>query len=193
MAPLRLTQYEQYAVFLIAGLTNLASLPGIVYLSKHQSTLHGFIGYFALLVSICYHIAEALPNQKLFDVFEGKWHRLDNIFSISAFNMLAIYLLDIEESHPRLRTFLEHFQFGFVMILQEWNPWDMRVTLFPIIIFNSLLIIKYIIFRQSIRWKLDKLIISSFPFIPAIYCFYRGLDDRRDYLRMWHGMWFVNI
>ena len=138
---------------------------------------------------VFFHIAEALPNQKLFDIHEGKWHRLDNIGCISAFNMLAIYLLDIGESNAKLRAFLEHFQFGIVMILQEWKPWDMRVTLFPIVVFNSLIVIKYVVLRRPIRWRLDKLKMSSISLIPAVYCFYRGLDDARDYLRMWHGMW----
>ncbi len=25
----------------------------------------------------------------------------------------------------------------------------------------------------------------------AVFCFYKGLDDRRDYLRLWHGGWHV--
>ena len=128
MAVLRLTPIEQWAVFFITGLTNITAIPGIIYLTKHQSSLHAFIAWFALFVSICYHVAEAIQSQKLFDIHEGKWHRLDNIGSISAFNMLAIYLLDIGNEYPQLRTFLEHFQFGLVMILQEWKPWDMRVT-----------------------------------------------------------------
>ena len=189
MAILNLSPNEQWAVIVITGLTNIAAIPGIVYLTKTQSSLHGFIGWFAVFVSVCYHVAEALPSQKLFDVREGSWHRLDNIGCISAFNILAIYLLDIGNTHPKFRTFLEHFQFGLVMILQEWKPWDMRVTLIPIVFFNALVVIKYVILRYPLNWNFDKLKIAAIPMIPAIFCFFKGLDDRNDYLRMWHGMW----
>ena len=211
MAVLRLSVNEQWAVIIITGLTNIAALPGIIYMSKTQSYLHSFIGYFAFFVSIFYHIAEALPNQKLFDIHEGKWHRLDNIGCISAFNILAIYLFNFNsfknnsknknqnngEKMNKFRSFLEHFQLGLVMILQEWKPWNMRVTLFPIILFNSLILFKFVLYflsnfknnKYAFNWDFNKLKMAYIPMTAAIYCFYLGLDDKNDYLRIFHGLW----
>ena len=184
-----LSPMERLAVVFIAGLTNISIIPALRHISKHNSNLHVFIGCFTVLTSTCYHIAEAMHGQRLFYLNEGNWHRLDNIGSIASFNLLGIYLLDIGVDYPQVRAFLEFFQLGLVMILQEWKPWDVRFTIYPIILFNAPWLIKYIILRKPCRWRMDKFKLALLSITPAVFCFYMGLDDRHDYLRIWHGMW----
>ncbi|ETO23502.1 hypothetical protein RFI_13680 [Reticulomyxa filosa] len=146
------------------------------------------------MVSVCYHVAEALPNQRLFGLHEGEWHKLDNIAAISCCNVLFIYLCNL--SSPHVRYLWGLIQLGIVVVLQTHSPWDLLFTLVPIFFHLLVFLVKYFFFEKYLyksvrptKWNVNNVKSSFFWLVPAIICFCKGLDDEHDYLRLWHGAW----
>ncbi|ETO33571.1 hypothetical protein RFI_03533 [Reticulomyxa filosa] len=199
MAILHLETWEMYVVIITTGLSNLCMLPTVLRVLKRHPPCFGSIGVFGLIVSMCYHVAEALPDQQLFGLDEGQWHRLDNIASIGSFNAVFVYMCDIQDSH--MRELLQLFQVSVVVVLQTHAPWDLRFTFFPLLFHLGLFLCKRFIaekffFQQSIHqkgWNRYSVKMALLWLIPALFCFVKGLDDQHDYLRIWHGLWHAFI
>ena len=189
------TELERAIMMFVTGVSNLPAILTLVRNVRVQSAFHTFIGWFTMLISICYHCCEALPSQELI-LHEGNWHRLDNVGAITSFTLLMIYLMDISH-YPNLRACLELSQFGLTLLVQERAPWDLINTLAPIVLWSVACLLKhvaaYFIYGDvpNFDWRSFK-IGWSIMLLASVF-FALGLDDANDYLRLYHSAWHLCV
>ena len=72
-----------------------AGVPVVYQLSRRGGLdYEAFIGAFTVATSFLYHVADSLDTP-VWGMAPGKWHRLDNVFSIASFGSWIIYLMDL--------------------------------------------------------------------------------------------------
>jgi hypothetical protein len=178
--------------------THLAMLPGLYVAVRLGSGTFVGTGAATLLTSALYHVCEvmntraclsATGRRQLLGMDEGRWHRLDNVFAIASLQLLCLYMADLPLRRGA-REALNWLAFFVTLVFQERGPWLLSHTLLPLLPCVALALVRVAhgarLSRRTFGWGVLCL-------LPAVYCFYRGLDDERDYLRMWHGMWHVAI
>ena len=179
----------------ITAVSNLPIIATLLANMTIQSPFHTFIGWFTMIISICYHCCEALPSQE-FILHEGNWHRLDNVGAITSFTLLMIYLMDISH-YPRLRAFFELFQFGITLLIQERAPWNLENTLIPILFWLIACVLKhigcYLIYGMTPNYQWRTFKIGWTIMLFASIFFALGLDDENDYLRIYHSAWHLCV
>lgn len=77
--------------------------------------------------------------------------------------------------------------------MQEKDPWNVGYTVAPCVLFAIVAIgIRYYL-RKSRKVHYDRrnMMIALVPFCFGLGFFYLGLDDRNDYLRIFHGAWHI--
>ena len=156
---------------------------------------------FTLLTSLLYHVNEVLnsgmcsadgnranPPVLLLNTSEGHWHRMDNVFSVLSVQFVCVYLAKaVSEGYKT--TLLWTLAFS-TMVCMEISPWALWATVGPLLIPVCLLV--FSVWRHPI--KRDAYAIAGFSLLPvALFCFAKGLDDEKDYLRIWHGCWHIAI
>ena len=76
-------------------LSSPAGVPVVYQLSRRGGLdYEAFIGAFTVATSFLYHAADSLDTP-VWGMAPGKWHRLDNVFSIASFGSWIIYLMDL--------------------------------------------------------------------------------------------------
>eukprot|EP01135_Chromosphaera_perkinsii_P000141 Nk52_evm37s32 gene=Nk52_evmTU37s32 len=175
---------EKLALGCVVILSNSTFIPVIITLAKKRFFFECFVACFALVCSVMYHTSEAYGAPLMMD--EGKWHKLDNVAAISGFVVMFIHFMDFQDRGTTL--ILNYISFGIILILQECSPWDLRFTVYPIVISAVCFIVRYSYFHRT---PFDVMNLNRGLFIGciAIFFFYLGLDDRNDYLRIYHGLW----
>lgn len=92
----------------------------------------------------------------------------------------------------KLYEWMQWFSLFFALICQEKAPWVEFYTFLPIILPASIVLIRRVFFMDAFlkpRYH-TKWIVTGLLFLMAgLFCFVRGLDDKADYLRMFHGSW----
>lgn len=189
---------EKVVMFFLTGLSNLCCFPVLLVIYKRKMVFGTMIGVFTFICSFLYHSMESLEIQEFYLTYSD-WHRLDNIGSIMSLIYLFVHLMDnLEYSNgiylsaheniiDRVLCYLGLF---ITLLMQTKHPWNLENTVVPIAIFASITIGKTILYRKP---RLHK---QNFGFGCAILalgliCFYKGLDDNHDYLRIWHGCWHI--
>ncbi|CAD8133704.1 unnamed protein product [Paramecium octaurelia] len=175
---------------MITGLSNFATVPALYVVKKQNMIYQFYIGIFTLLTSFMYHTLESF-DCSYFIIEEGGWHRLDNIGSITCFQMLFTQLSDFQ--NLEFETILNYFGLLVTMICQAKSPWDLNYTIGPILL-QALICLLVILKRKRlpklIKAKLQKgFIVSLF----AALFFTLSQDEFKDYLRFYHGMWHVCV
>mmetsp|Transcript_33979 Transcript_33979/g.59213 ORF Transcript_33979/g.59213 Transcript_33979/m.59213 type:complete len:254 (+) Transcript_33979:1345-2106(+) len=192
MAPL--SPMELWMQVLTTGVTNFSCLPGLYIVYKRGLLLHFYIGLLTLTTSFMYHVTETI-NMTVW-INPGKWHKLDNIGSIMSLISVCVYLMDNvdkEENYyksafeTRQDRHLLYVGMGLTLVFQTDAPWRLENTVTPIVLYGVLLIIKTLMCRPRVNFAYFKPGLSLLLF--GCFCFYKGLDDRNDYLRIWHGCW----
>jgi predicted membrane channel-forming protein YqfA (hemolysin III family) len=79
------------------------------------------------------------------------------------------------------------------MVLQEGYPWEIEYTIWPIAIGAVVMTIKLIFCRDNGYWNREALSKGLISLAFAVYCFSQGLDEYKDYLRIYHGFWHVFV
>lgn len=188
--------HERLIMFIITGLTNFLCFPALFIVYYKRMLFAFMIGSFTFLCSLLYHSLESLEIPKLYLTISD-WHRLDNIGSIMTLIYLAVFLMDnIDKSSQEYSSQHEcvtdralcYLALFLTMIMQTKHPWDLENTIVPVALFYMILVGKIIFYRapRVNKVNLNKgLTVLGF----GIICFYKGLDDNNDYLRIWHGMW----
>ena len=183
-------------MFLTTGLTNFLCFP-VLFIVFHQRMVFAYMnGVLTFVCSLLYHSLESLEIPGLY-LSASDWHKLDNIASIMTLIYLAIFLMDnldySSKDHSsqyecvtdRVLCYLGLF---LTIIMQTKHPWDLENTVVPVVLFYLILIIKIVFVRRPRinRKNFNKgIMILGF----GVICFYKGLDDENDYLRIWHGLW----
>jgi hypothetical protein len=193
MAP-PLSDWEMWAQVISTGLTNLSCVPGLYIVYKKGLILQFYIGLLTLVTSFMYHVTETM-NVTVW-VNPGKWHRLDNIGAIMSLISVCVYFMDTvdkEGDHwksayeTRLDRHLLYIGMGLTLIFQTDAPWKIENTIVPIVIYLVLLVVATLISRPRLNLAYFKPGITLL--LMGGFCFAKGLDDKHDYLRLWHGCW----
>lgn len=189
---------ECWLAYLVQVGTHIALLPGLlVCVWLRQFGLAG-LGVCTALTSLLYHVCEVLASPAcvsrmtaaapptLLGMNDGKWHRLDNVFAIVSLQHMCLHLSHLPAG---LRSALDWAMVALTLWCQEIAPWDLRFTLLPIAPALLTLVIALLTLRPALHRTY--LVAALAALLPAVVCFAKGLDDTRDYLRMWHGGWHV--
>jgi Protein of unknown function (DUF3522) len=180
--------------------THLCLLPGVWVCWRKKERELFVLSLCTLFVSFMYHIAEVINNHHCFVKYsthkklllgmtDGQWHRLDNVFAILSIQYLCVFLSDLAEWKHGVGLLCMAFTFW----CQEIGPWKLVYTMLPVTFPLVFLLFRGVV--GNVRMSRKSLWVGLVALVPAGICFAKGLDDDRDYLRIWHGGWhvFANI
>ena len=172
--------------------------PALYVIYKRGMLFGTMIGVFTFTCSFLYHSMESLEINQFYLSYSD-WHKLDNIGSIMSLIYLFVHLMDnleysegiyisIHETKvDRVYCYLGLF---ITLLMQTKHPWDIENTVVPIVLFFCLAVGKAIFYRRPrINWQYFRYGCGILTL--GIFCFYKGLDDANDYLRIWHGLWHI--
>ena len=112
---------------LITAVSNFITIPLVIKCFKLDLVFVGIIGAMSLISSFLYHFGE-IYNCVIFLDF-GAWHRLDNIFAISAIGLYFLYVTGNIHNNTLL-----YISFIIAILAQEKDPWNIYYTIGPIIL-----------------------------------------------------------
>ena len=207
------SEVDKFMWVLVTAVTNFACCAPLIVVLRKNFLFEVFIGTMTIFTSFMYHLCDSIDGSLWLD--ELRWHRLDNVFAIQSFVMLFIYLCGL----PDLKTHLlvNFFSFGCVILLQEYSPWEIEYTLFPVLSailgFTAWMLYRHFnydpksknyLLRYYPRYNYNNLLKGLAIMIFAIMFFIRGLDDRNDPYRfcmfvlhffshLVHGLWHCTI
>ncbi|TMW63397.1 hypothetical protein Poli38472_002338 [Pythium oligandrum] len=183
------SSFEMGMMLVITGITNFCMFPAIVNLYKQELVFESFIGMFTMVTSFLYHCCDSIDGPLW--LTEGQWHRLDNIGSIMSFVIWAIYLMDLQR--PVLQRYLQYTFLAIVLVFQEKNPWDEINSFIPILLAFAVLFTSFVVRGRVPKYDKVQLRRGLMVLGAAFCCFLKGLDDRNDPFRFFHGCWHAFI
>jgi predicted membrane channel-forming protein YqfA (hemolysin III family) len=182
--------FEQLFMLVITGITNFGGIPACFVLFKTKRIFEAYLAAFTVFTSFMYHSLESIDMKSLF-LDEGQWHRLDNIGAITCFMVLFVHLMDNE--NPKLDFNLGMCAFLIAIFAQEKDPWNLTYTLVPIFLYIGIFIVVTRLRQRKAHYNpsmIKRALI--WLFIGAINFSY-GLDEFKDHLRFFHGMWHLCV
>jgi hypothetical protein len=191
-----MSQNEQIAMLLITGITNFACFPALYVVYNKRMYFQFYVGLFTFITSFMYHSLESVEWEYLY-LDRGTWDKLDNIGSITCFQMLFVYWMDnlhwskgrYYSTHtPGIDLQIGMISLFFTMIVQANHPWKLENTFIPILLFVLLFLVAVALGRRP-RFNSYYLKRGMACLGVAICCFVKGLDEFSDYLRIYHGLW----
>jgi len=123
------------------------------------------------------------------DMNPGQWHRLDNVFAIMSLVATVGLWMDLPPGFHR--DALRWGSMVMVVCFQELGPWSLICTLIPIV--TSLIVFAWFLRANPAHWRLynGNMARGLLAMAAAFICFFKGLDERRDAYRAFHGFWHV--
>eukprot|EP00913_Durusdinium_trenchii_P031299 g29306.t1 len=208
------TADEQMLQAIWTGGTNLAFVP--VFVLTYQEGMHYecIIGFFTMVTSSLYHVCESL-QVKFLGFNHGRWHHMDNVFAVTA---LLLNIANFAQG-PRPSAFRELRTLGqneawwsarsvprsrggltrnslatsVVVCFQVASPWNLMHTILPLVFGFVLLLVELAYWRRLPSFGKADLFKTLLCGSAAGLCFYKGLDETKDYLRLWHGGWHLCV
>ncbi|KNC46015.1 uncharacterized protein AMSG_00133 [Thecamonas trahens ATCC 50062] len=176
-------------------LTNAAGLPMVVYLIVRAQSAWAWILVWTAITSGLYHCADTV-QAVLFGLSPGQWHRLDNVFAISAFQVLFTLLLFPRRMRVARRDAWTWGLFCWTLVCQEAGPWDITFTILPLAThLIAALVVCFVLTPAAARPQFHPptLRLGIALVLIAFFFFSRGLDEDNDWIRLNHGLWHVFI
>merc|ERR1712187_849975 len=131
-------------------------------------------------------------NVKFLGYNEGRWHHMDNVFAILSF-MGAISQFAPHHYKPSVREFANTFACGAAVVAQLMSPWDVLYTLAPILFAVIYVFLSTSIARRFVRMDGSSGKRALVALAAAVFFFVKGLNERTDWLRLFHGGWHVTV
>lgn len=156
---------------------------------KTRRYFQGHIGYFTLFTSFMYHALESIDGSLFLG--SGEWHRLDNIGAITGFMMLFVNLIDPHDW--TLNINLNMVCLFVAIVTQEKDPWNLYYTLVPICSSVVVFLIATRYRKKKPVYNKDMMGKGIFWILVAAVNFGLGLDEYKDYLRFFHGLWHLCV
>ncbi len=181
---------EQLFMLLITAVTNFGGIPVTVYLYRSRKFFEAYISFFTVATSFMYHALDSIDIKQFF-LTQQQWHILDNIGSISSFMIVFIYLMDNRILDLDLRLYLGAFTLA--LLSQFKDPWNIIYTVAPIAISGALFVMAVLFRKRKPKLNFRALLKASLFLVVAVLCFTKGLKEKSDYLRIFHGLWHLNI
>lgn len=167
-------------------LTNLAFLPAFIRCVRRGMAFEAVLGFATAVTSALYHVGDT-TNRRFWGMNPGQWHRLDNVFAIESLNSLVLSWMDLDMG--ALRDSLRWGSMALTICFQELGPWKLSCTLAPM----AVMLLCYIVYLASHprhwRYYNQNMKHGSLLMVLALFFFFWGLDERRDWLRLSHGAW----
>ena len=184
------TETEKILTAFISGFSNFALIPGLLLMKYNKRFFEFYIGLLTFLSSFLYHFTESIDIKLILK--PGRWHKLDNIGSISGINSLFINNFNNFSNENKLEA--NFISLILILLFQFDHFWKIQNTIFPILICLISLLINY--FVCGVPKVNKKMLYKGLFFLAiAIVMFGFGLDDQTDYLRIYHSLWhfFIGI
>jgi len=184
------SETEKLLTAFISGFSNFALIPSLFLMRYKKRYFEFYLGILTFLSSFLYHFTESLDIKIILK--PGRWHKLDNIGSITGINSLLINNFKNFSNDDKLEA--NFISLIIIFLFQFDHFWKIENTIFPIAICMSCLIINYIICGIPHANK-QMLFKGLFLFVVAAVMFSFGLDDDKDYLKIYHSLWhfFIGI
>ena len=120
---------ELVAMTVALQVSSLLGVPLIVLCSKHKNThFEALLFSMTLLASFMFHFCEIYETS--FFLKELQWQRIDNIFTISSFELVILYLCGAVAQDDLLLKLSTVFS---TVIIQEKDPWNFIYTIMPLV------------------------------------------------------------
>lgn len=170
--------------------SHLSMFPTIYLFFEKKRVFEFCVSLFGLSSSLLYHFCQCIHHS--FFLTSTHWHRLDNVTGISIAGLLFVHYCSIK--NPFLETSAKHAVLFVAMIFQEENPWDIRFTVAPILLFLLLPVTQLLIIRRQLPSIDGRNLFFGFllSLIGTIF-FSLGLNDAGDPYRLYHGAWHLGI
>eukprot|EP00462_Mataza_sp_D1_P008791 CAMPEP_0175163842 /NCGR_PEP_ID=MMETSP0087-20121206/26019_1 /TAXON_ID=136419 /ORGANISM="Unknown Unknown, Strain D1" /LENGTH=187 /DNA_ID=CAMNT_0016452681 /DNA_START=1 /DNA_END=564 /DNA_ORIENTATION=- len=164
--------------------------PSCILLFRKGMIFESMLGYFTMFTSFMYHFTETVETRYYMN--PGQWHRLDNIGAITCFATVFIYLM--ANQSKQVDDTLKFVSLWVITIMQEKAPWDILYTVLPILVFVSWPVCKWAVIKKEwppYHWGNFRKGVGFL--VLAFVCFLKGLDEKKDYLRIFHGCWHMLV
>ena len=181
--------FEKLFIMFLNSFASFSILPNIFLIKYQKKTFTYIIGCFSMITSIMYHFCESLELEIFLDNY--KWHELVNITGIFCFIQI---LVTFTKYHHDLNSLSKknYIFFFLIILIQQRGPWEIINTLIPI--FLDFLVEIYLIIKYGLPILNYSILCYGLIFmIIALFCFYKGLNDSKDYLRLWHIFWHIFV
>lgn len=126
---------------IVTGISNLIYIPSLVVLYKQKRVIEFWYGVFTIICSSIYHILDSIDREQCLLSID-QWHKLDNIGSISCLLTAIIYLMQIHSKVFEIH--LKQSALFIVILFQEYHPFLLSTTFYPILIYFFILFIRCI-------------------------------------------------
>lgn len=179
-----------YIPLIVTIFSHLTMIPTICLFFKKKLLFEFCMAVFGLSSSLLYHMCQCIHHS--FFLSSTHWHRLDNVTGIAITGLLSVHFCFIRNAF--LETSLKYLVFVVSMIFQEENPWDIRFTVAPVLLYSLLPATQLLIIRRQIP-PIDKrnLFFGALLTSIAVFFFVLGLNDAGDPYRLYHGTWHLAI
>ncbi|CAJ1361921.1 unnamed protein product [Effrenium voratum] len=182
---------ERWIQALWTGGTNLALLPAIVLTGQLDMYFESVVCSFALFTSSMYHVCQSLRCRCL-GFNSGRWHHMDNVFAITGLLVSIVNFSQVPRpsSWRELRNTLV---VSIVICAQISSPWDLMHSIGPLAVGVVLMFFEMIYLRRLPTLCKADLVKAALCACGGGLCFYKGLDQFEDWLRLWHGGWHIFV
>mmetsp|Transcript_58696 Transcript_58696/g.109890 ORF Transcript_58696/g.109890 Transcript_58696/m.109890 type:complete len:215 (+) Transcript_58696:81-725(+) len=191
MPPAALPLEHQIVQAIWTGTTNVALLPTVFLTCRVGMQFESVISFFTFVTSTAYHVCESLKTPFL-GFNHGRWHHMDNVFAITG---LMVNIVNFAQA-PRpsaLREFRNALAASIVICAQLSSPWDLLHTVVPLALGFVLMVLEMVYLRRLPTLDRVDAVKALLCTLIAGLCFYKGLDERSDWLRLWHGGWHIGV
>ncbi|CCW70824.1 unnamed protein product [Phytomonas sp. Hart1] len=172
-------------LFLITVITHLAFFPPMYLYYKRGYFFELSVSIFGFVASFMYHTCEDLDM--IIFLSERQWHRLDNIGVITTLGILDIFVARL--TNKVIESLCKYSIVFFTIIIQQKHPWDVRLTVAPIILFILIPVVNHCFVNRYLpSVNIHYFLVGLGILGVAIACFVKGLDDEDPY-RLFHGLW----
>eukprot|EP00667_Euglena_gracilis_P020418 EG_transcript_22100 len=188
--PLTATQ-ELVAAMAITLASHATGIPFLCVVVKRRRYFEFVLAVITVTFSLLYHVTELLAARWL-GMSCGDWHRLDNVFALTAVCCLFVYLMDT--GHDKADECLRLALMALILFLQQQDPWAPLNSSLPLGVAILLCLGRYLhrrrlpgFLHQAAFWK------GVLALVAGAVFFVLGLDDQHDYLRWQHSTWHICV
>mmetsp|Transcript_72375 Transcript_72375/g.189696 ORF Transcript_72375/g.189696 Transcript_72375/m.189696 type:complete len:215 (-) Transcript_72375:40-684(-) len=175
----------------VTGATNLAMLPVSFQAFSLGLYYEGVMGLMTMATSSTYHVCQSLDYDFL-GFNEGRWHHMDNVFAIGALMAIILGFAQLPRGSAA-REVLNSASISLAVIVQLMSPWDVKYTVGPLVVALVVVLLSMVVRRRLPKLGGRDGMCALLFLVCAVVCFVKGLDDHKDWMRLWHGGWHLFI
>jgi hypothetical protein len=177
------TQNDRIIMGILVFLVHLLSIPTICLLRNRNHVFEYLCAATLAIASFMYHFQECLDVMIIMS--DVQWHKIDNIFTITGLNNITLSLCNLER-HEVLNY--KYVSFMVVIIFQEIDPWNLKNTVYPSLMFFYLSLY-FLLYKGLPKYNFYNLKRGIIILFCAFAFFTKALNEDTDYMRLFHWIW----